>query len=129
MCFDYDETWDIYEQKTVKTRKPHKCDGCRRTIPKGAQADHCTGLCCHEWSSFYVCHDCQRMILSIVAEELREGCRWDEAWCAPQELRDYLRDRHEPVPRIGLRTLEDCRRYVDSLWYLVNGRITVDLMM
>lgn len=116
MCFDYDGVAVIHESNEVKCRKPHKCLGCRRVIERGETALYTSSLYDGHWSNYYTCNLCQRMIYSIVVEELNKGCGWYEAWCNPYDLREYLSDRAEPVQLLGLRTLADCRRYVDDLW-------------
>ena len=113
MCFDTDGYADIYETNAVKCRKPHKCLGCRRVIERGEMAQYTSCLFDGHWSNWYLCNGCQRITLAIVIEELESGCSWNEAWCPPEELSTYLRDRHEPVRPLGMPTLDDCRRYLD----------------
>lgn len=118
MCFDYDYEPVICAstERVHKTRKPHRCDGCGKMIPAGSSATNNSGLFDGKWFSDYTCDTCQRMIYSIVAEEIREGCRWDESWCAPWDLRQYLHDRTKPVEVLTQETLEECRAYLDELW-------------
>ena len=115
MCFDNDDTADIYDQTNVTTRKPHRCEGCRKIIPAGSQMSYTRCLFDGSWSNWYECEDCRRIILSIAAEEIQHGCRWSEAWCQIDELQEYLRDRREPVKLLH-GTLEECRQQVNAAW-------------
>lgn len=124
MCFEYDDHADIYDETLVRrTCSPHPCEACSQMIPARSPAMCQHGLFEHEWFRRYVCIRCWRLILSIVAEEIKEGCDWSEAWCAPWDLQEYLRGRHEPVPLIGMRTVQDCRRYLDDLWMRRTSRM------
>ena len=115
MCFDNDDTADIYDQTYVKTRKPHRCAGCRKIIPAGSRMSYSRCLFDGHWSNWYECEDCRRMILSIAAEEIQHGCRWSEAWCSIDDLRQYLADRSEPV-KLLQGTLEECWQKVNAEW-------------
>lgn len=116
MCFNNDDGYcEMYELRYVKCRKPHKCGGCNRIIPKGEQTTCETWLWEGDWFATYSCDDCRRMILSIADLEISEGCRWHEAWCPLDELQQYLHDRHEPVPLLQ-GTLDECRQQVSDHW-------------
>jgi len=119
MCFDYDDYPELHSASNVKCRKEHRCTGCRRKIRKGETAEHNTGKFDGSFYSYYVCDGCQRMILAIAAKEIQEGCPWSTAWCAVDDLREYLselRGYGETIRPLGLRTIDDCRRYVNCLW-------------
>ena len=136
MCFYYDEYYDAYGAKYVTTRKDHRCCACRKVIPSGSDAKVCSGLSEDGWIRYYVCSRCERMTLAIVVKELNDGCSWNEAWCAPEELDEYLQDRsryldpedpddcaeylENEIRPLGMRTLADCRRVVDDM----HGRMT-----
>lgn len=131
MCFEYDGYPDIHEEKRVKTRKPHRCEGCHRSIKIGSFARFCSGLFDHEWYNYYVCEICDRYILAIVAKELKAGCRWHEAWISPSDLSDYIGqwqywENADIVRPLGLRTLEDCYRYINCLHMTVQGKAMPD---
>jgi hypothetical protein len=115
MCFDNDDRAEMYELKRVRVRKPHRCDGCGKTIERGEHATHHTGLFDGAWFSDYECDDCRRLTLSIAVEELRHRCSWSDAWCPLSELRSYVADRSEPVKLLE-GTLEECRQQVDAAW-------------
>lgn len=116
MCFEYDGYAEMYEARTVVCRKPHRCEGCGGTIVKGESAELATGKFEGRLFAEYTCETCQRMILSIAAEEIRHGCHWNEAWCATSELAEYLSHRHgDPVPLL-VGTLEECRYHVNAMW-------------
>ena len=115
MCFAYDEVALVSSQRRVVVRKLHHCEGCGETIRRGKKALYESGLTDSGWWSRYTCQACERIILSIAAEELTSGCGWHEAWCSPDDLRDYLADRREPVKLLGFRTVEECQSYVEAL--------------
>lgn len=97
MCFDYEDTADVYNESTVKTRKKHYCDGCHKVHPAGSQMLYVSGLFDGDWFRYYVCEPCQMLRYSIAAEEIRHGCEWHTAWCAFEDLQEYCNDRSEPV--------------------------------
>lgn len=115
MCFEYDDYPEMYDERTVKVRKPHRCHACRKIILAGQSAKLATGKFDGAFFRSYQCEACQRMILSIAAEEIQHGCNWSEAWCSPDDLQSYLSERHEPVVVLE-GTLEECRKRVDELW-------------
>lgn len=118
MCFEYDDP-EMHNTSSVKCRKEHRCRGCSRMIRKGETAEHNTGKFDGSWYSYYVCDGCQRMILAIAAKEIQEGCPWSTAWCSVDDLRDYLgdlREYGEKIKPLGLRTIDDCMRYVNDCW-------------
>ena len=118
MCFYYDDQPKIQEIREVKCRKDHPCEGCLRTIRKGERAEYNSGLFDGHWYSYYVCDRCQRLIMAIAANELLEGCPWHTAWCSPCDLAEYVAEHAaygEEIRPLGMRTLEDCRRYVNDV--------------
>lgn len=46
------------EMKEVKTRTPHGCVTCGRTIPKRSQAMHTGGMYEGDWQNWYMCKFC-----------------------------------------------------------------------
>lgn len=118
MCFYYDDQQKMAQTGDVKCRKDHRCEGCSRKIRKGEKAEHNTGLFDGSWYSYYVCDRCQRLILSIAATELLDGCQWHTAWCSPFDLAEYVSEKElcgDPIEPLRLRTIEDCRRYVNGI--------------
>lgn len=86
MCFDYDTYVTFQREEIRRARKPHRCDGCGRTIAPGetyiAQAGKFD-------STFYTAAGCTRCaydVARIVAHELDDGCYWSEAWPTWQDL-------------------------------------------
>jgi hypothetical protein len=114
MCLDYDDYPEFLQSKNVKCRKPQNCEGCREIIQAGEYAKYTSGKC-HEFLYMYECEQCQRTILSIAAEEIRHGCSWSEAWCHPSDIRNYLRNRGEPLTMLE-GSLDECKRQVNELW-------------
>lgn len=115
MCFEYDGYPEFHNAHTVKCRKPHKCAGCRKVIPKGESAEYTSGKYDGDFYAYYTCENCQRLILSIAAEEIRHGCHWDESWCSVDDIQDYISQRREPLPVLD-GTVEECRQQVCELW-------------
>ena len=117
MCFDYDGESEFFNSKTVRTRKPHRCSGCNKVIPTGSQAEYCAGKYDRDFFSYYACENCQRLIESIAAQELREGCDWSQAWCSIDDLQQYLYDKRSYGEEVELLqgTLEECRAEVVRL--------------
>lgn len=60
----------VIESKSVKTRKPHQCWGCTKTIEKGSQVAVVTSVDMGEISRGYWCDDCN----SLDAPELIGEC-------------------------------------------------------
>ena len=116
MCFDYDDYAELSESKTIVCRKPHRCGGCRKVIAKGDSAKCTTGKFDGDFFRVYECERCQRLTLSIAAEEIQHGCRWSEAWCALDDLSSYVAGRREPVKLLE-GTLDECLKYVNDLWF------------
>jgi hypothetical protein len=68
-----------------KTRKPHKCCECNRTIPKGAPCRYETALFEDRWEEFRTCALCS----AVRDDRLRCGWSWGDLW---DELRYCLED-------------------------------------
>jgi hypothetical protein len=114
MCFEHDGYNEFYNQKTVTTKKPHKCECCRETIPSGAKCDYHAGKFDGDFFAFYVCESCERKRLSIAADEIRHGCDYSTAWASYEDINDYLAEC--PDLEILDGTLEECRRQVNEIW-------------
>jgi len=120
MCFEYDESPKMAEERQVKCRRDYACEGCSRGVKKGTFALCCTGLFDGHWYRYYVCDRCQRLIMAIAANELLEGCPWHTAWCSPCDLAEYVEEHAaygEEIRPLGMPTIADCRRYVDDVFY------------
>ena len=50
---------DILEQGIVKTRKPHKCWGCREVLPAGTKVYRCKAVDAGTISTSYWCPACR----------------------------------------------------------------------
>ena len=122
MCFDYDEHAEFSSSKSVITRKQHRCCGCNAMISPGQSAKCHSGLFDGAFFRKYTCDSCERMIYSIAADEIEHGCSWSDAWCAPEDLRDYIKDRAEPVKILPHATLAECERHVVELWMSESGQ-------
>lgn len=53
-----DEDIEIYTEKVVKCRKPHKCSGCEKDIAKGEEAVMESGFMDGHPVSNYICLPC-----------------------------------------------------------------------
>lgn len=113
MCFDYDDTPELYNSRVVKCRKPHNCGGCNCIISAGDKAQLSTGKFDGSMFAIYSCEDCQRLTYSIAALEIERGCNWSEAWCPLEEVRSYAK---ESEVRMLQGTLEECWTHVNDLW-------------
>lgn len=92
MCFDYDETYDVYRESIVKTRKTHKCYCCGREIAVGELAVSFVGICSDFIDKGHVCGGCEATRFRVHLREVHEGCRGSETWCAYAELLSYCHD-------------------------------------
>jgi hypothetical protein len=123
MCFLYDDYATIYNEQLVRARKEHKCSCCRQIIIPRTRYRQVNSLYDGKWNNWKLCDTCIRVELAIVAHELEEGCWWSEAWPSFDDLRNMVLFGNDqegdyrrcPEP-LRLRTLEDCRRYVDDLF-------------
>jgi hypothetical protein len=62
MCDCYfDNPPTLYEQRTVKGRKPHKCCECLRVIERGERHEYVKGLWDGEFSEYRTCDKCVDM--------------------------------------------------------------------
>jgi hypothetical protein len=83
------------QDKTVKTRKEHRCSGCYKVFPKGRKLHYQSGVCDGDFYSVYICNPCRdeyhRSDYSDGYSEgdLREGRR--------ERVRDWQYDRNKKV--------------------------------
>lgn len=49
---------DFHNRKIVKTRKPHKCEGCFEEVPVGTEITNCTGVYEGDFYNYYMCDPC-----------------------------------------------------------------------
>lgn len=64
-------------RKVVKTRKPHKCFGCKEEIKKGQEAVNNSGLYEDHFYNYYLCLECEKFIIEKSDEFFREGI-WED---------------------------------------------------
>lgn len=57
-CFDYDEAADVWVTKTVKARKPWKCEECGGEIAPGDEYQRMKSLYDGDWSTYRNCASC-----------------------------------------------------------------------
>ena len=76
---------DILKDKTVTTRKPHKCLMCGRVFPAGTQMNYqvntCDGLC-----AVYTCNTCMELRDHIEIDVWEEGFTEN---CVTEEMVDF----------------------------------------
>ncbi len=113
MCFYYDDYPEFYNVKTVKTRKVHTCHCCMKPIDVGTKCEYAAGKFDGCFYAFYVCDGCKRKQISIVAQEIRDGCNWNESWCAYEDIHDYLAEHDVPMME---GTIDECMEQVNALW-------------
>jgi len=75
---------DFGDYKHVKTRKPHHCVYCGRTIPAGTNARNYHGLWQGDWQNWYTCGFCEKFVEPQYGEP-GEGISGDE-------FSEWLRD-------------------------------------
>jgi hypothetical protein len=52
---------DVYDESIIKTRKPHKCYECSRTININDEYTKIKGLWNSKWSNFNYCNSCTQL--------------------------------------------------------------------
>lgn len=100
MCFYYDDHADVYNERRLKCRKAHPCYSCRETIDAGKSSLYIKGLFDGRWFRFYICENCERLQIAVALKEVQEDCPYDTAWCAFEDLAEYLeeaKDDGEPL--------------------------------
>ena len=84
---------DFYSERQVKkTRKDHRCFGCREKLPKGTTVFYIAGTNDDGFTSCYLCIPCKEWIDNNpgeVDDEWGEGDVWD---ARQQEERDAKHD-------------------------------------
>jgi len=63
----------VYEVKTVKARKQHKCCECRGIIEIGESYNIHSGLWAGEWGNYKVCPECDE-----IRREVDKNCYYEE---------------------------------------------------
>lgn len=77
------------ERRVSKTRKPHQCNGCCRTIPVGSSASRWVGVSDGDFGSCYYHLEC--LIAEVALNALREHQHGDD-WA---QLADLDPEEHE----------------------------------
>lgn len=70
---------DFWNRKKVKTKKPHHCEYCGRSIPIGTVAQRTTGKFEGDWMNWYACLFCVENVEPQYAEP-GEPITGDEFW-------------------------------------------------
>lgn len=70
--------WDVFSDKTVKCRKPHKCCLCGIEIKAGETARYFSGKWEGEWSDGYECEYCREFIKKLISEDLLDRHEFGE---------------------------------------------------
>lgn len=85
---------DVLKNKLVITRKPHRCYGCDRMIPKGAEMTLQEGVNAGTWYRIYWCAVCVEVIFvkhDDYDEEMLPG------WVKEDDIWEETRARMEGV--------------------------------
>lgn len=69
--------WAFCNSGYVKTRKEHKCEHCRRIIPKGSKVLNWHGMWDGEFQNSYACHWCEKQRDFLVDENNYIVDFWD----------------------------------------------------
>lgn len=98
MCFYADERPEVWREKIVKARKPHKCE-CREIIQPGELYWYGFGVLDGESYTMRWCRRCLFDTGRVIAGELNEGCDWSEShplnW---DDMREWLYEHdYEPT--------------------------------
>jgi hypothetical protein len=64
---------DFHNRKRVKTRKPHKCEGCFEKVPVGTEITNCSGVYEGEFYNHYMCDPCLEWFDKEANEEFIPG--------------------------------------------------------
>lgn len=95
MCFYYEDSPEFVQDSTPKSRKLRKCDCCYGPIHVGEYYRYTSGKFDGSFFTYACCRRCQFDLSKIAAHELNEGCRWNQAWCNPDDLADYLQETEQ----------------------------------
>lgn len=76
--------------KTVKTRKPATCWGCRRTFPKGTTIEKHTSVDLGRISTTAWCATCIEMIVAFYVFHGDEGHGWSQGCMVDDERAGFL---------------------------------------
>lgn len=85
---------DFYNERQVKkTKKEHKCFGCRTKLPIGSTAHYISGVYQGDFVAYYLCSKCQNYLVKnpIWASEgysegdIRDAMLEDEEWRKERE--------------------------------------------
>jgi hypothetical protein len=88
MSHSIDETYDIYNEQTLRARKPHRCCACDDTIPPGHRYCRVFVLFDGRKESFKRCARCQTIHEHL--RDLGDGEMWpDERLNCGEEYRDH----------------------------------------
>jgi hypothetical protein len=52
---------DFGEGKTVRTRRPHRCEWCYQAIDSGSECYHYKGMWEGDWQDWYMHHECKEV--------------------------------------------------------------------
>ncbi|MFA4834943.1 MAG: hypothetical protein WC749_02560 [Dehalococcoidia bacterium] len=81
--------WDLFKEKTVKCRKPHKCCLCGIEIKAGEPARYFSGIWEGVWTDGYECDYCQDLIKKLQHQNLLDTDEFSED-CYADASQDYL---------------------------------------
>lgn len=80
MCFDYDGYCTIWEERSPKARKPHKCCECGLPIRPGEIYLSVFTVFEGKATTFKLCTGCETYRHAVHEREVEEGCSGGEAW-------------------------------------------------
>jgi len=81
--------WDLFRDKVVKCRKPHKCDLCGIEIKIGETARYFSGKWEGEFTDGYECSYCQNLIIKLHNNDLLDMHEYSEDGFA-EAAQEYL---------------------------------------
>lgn len=115
MCFDYDETCEVYSEAVRAARKKHRCAGCGSPIlPKQLYLNTKGIFDGHAFSGHY-CGVCEAMRQRIHEHEIAEGCPQWSSWIAPEDIAEWVENEEfkTGVPYV-LPSIDDGQKFLEK---------------
>ena len=94
MSYEAEDTYDVYNERRVKARKPRPCDACKETVPRGVHYWRVATLYDGRWTTINRCWRCQKIHLHLRDRgDATPDYLWpDERLNCGEEYRDHWGD-------------------------------------
>lgn len=113
MCFDYDCSPTVFNEKHVKARKHYHCCECALFICPGEQHLYIFGVWDSEAATYRICSVCEWFRDRVAQSEMEHGCHAHEAYPAFGCLSEALSEGHDTS--IGLIDLDCWHERVEAI--------------